>query len=56
MYTGELLGTVAFTPSLFALGTDEINHRFDVAADGDLVAVYFGSSYQIFTFRFTAGQ
>lgn len=52
MYTGELLGTVAFTPSLFALETDIVNHRFDVAADGDLVAVYFGDSYQIFAFRF----
>lgn len=52
MYTGELLGMVEFTPSIFTLGTDEINYRFDVAADGDLVAVYFGGSYQIFTFRF----
>ena len=52
MYTGELLGVVKFTPSLFALDTDIVNDRFDVAADGDLVAVYFGSSYQIFTFRF----
>lgn len=52
MYTGKLLGVVEFTPSLFTLGTDEVNHRFDVAADGNLVAVYFGGSYQIFTFRF----
>lgn len=56
MYTGELLGTVEFTPSLFALETDIVNDRFDVAADGDLVAVYFGSSYQIFTFRFLSDE
>ncbi|MCP4419516.1 MAG: PQQ-binding-like beta-propeller repeat protein [Chloroflexi bacterium] len=52
MYTGELLGMVEFTPSLFTLGTDIVNYRFDVAASDDLVAVYFGGSYQIFTFRF----
>lgn len=56
MYTGELLSTVGFTPSLFTLGTDEINYRFDVAADGDLIAVYFGDSYQIFTFRFLRNE
>lgn len=56
MNTGELISTVEFTPSLFTLQTDVNNYRYDIAADNDLVAVYFGDSDQLFVFRFLPSE
>ncbi len=53
IYTGEILGTVQFDPSLFELGVNIVNERFDVAASNDIVLIYFGDSWQIFAFRFS---
>jgi outer membrane protein assembly factor BamB len=53
LYTGELLGSVTFSP-----GVDEVagyNTSILVSASGSQVAVYFSSSYQLFVFHFAAG-
>lgn len=48
LYTGEKIAEVVFAPGL---GEDLTNTSFFVAADEDEVAVYFGSSDQVFVFR-----
>lgn len=48
LYTGEKIAEVTFAPGL---GEDLTNTSFFVAADEDKVAVYFGSSDQIFVFQ-----
>ncbi|MBK7893669.1 MAG: PQQ-binding-like beta-propeller repeat protein [Anaerolineaceae bacterium] len=48
LYTGEKIAEVTFTPGL---GENLTNTSFFVAADEDKVAVYFGSSDQVFIFR-----
>ncbi|MBN8579809.1 MAG: hypothetical protein J0L96_03990 [Anaerolineae bacterium] len=50
-YTGEVLGELAFAPR-FSHDFDFINTSIVVAADGDLVAVYFEDSTQLSVFRF----
>jgi outer membrane protein assembly factor BamB len=52
LQTGELIGEVVFAPSLQELEPlDLANRKFYVAASEDIVAVYFGSSRQLFTFQ-----
>ncbi len=51
LYTGEFLVSVTFSP-----GVDEVagyNTSILVSANGNQVAVYFSSSYQLFVFHFT---
>lgn len=48
LYTGEKIAEVTFTPGM---GENLTNTSFFVAADEDRVAVYFGSSDQIFIFQ-----
>jgi outer membrane protein assembly factor BamB len=52
-YTGEILGELAFAPR-FSHDFDFVNTSIIVAADGDVVAVYFEDSKQLSIFRFTA--
>ena len=51
-YTGEVLGELAFAPR-FSHDFDFINTSILVAADGDIVAIYFEDSKQLSVFRFT---
>jgi len=51
-YTGEVLGELAFAPR-FSHDFDFINTSILVAADNDIVAVYFEDSKQLSVFRFT---
>jgi outer membrane protein assembly factor BamB len=51
--TGEMIGTIDFTPSLYELSPLDLSNRpFNVAAYDKTVVVYFGDSRQLFTFRF----
>jgi outer membrane protein assembly factor BamB len=50
-YTGEILGKLAFAPG-FSHDFDFVNTSVVVAADGDVVAVYFEDSKQLSLFRF----
>jgi len=50
-YTGEVLGELAFAPR-FSHDFDFINTSIVVAADGDIVAVYFEDSKQLSVFSF----
>jgi hypothetical protein len=50
-YTGEIVGKLAFAPG-FSHDFDFINTSIVVAADGDVVAVYFEDSKQLSVFRF----
>lgn len=50
--TGELVGKVNFSNSLFLLEDDIAEYYFEVAADSNYVAVFFADSWQIFVFRF----
>jgi len=54
--TGEVIGAIEFTPSLFTLGTNVKNYRYDVAANDNFVAVYFGDSDQLFSFFFLPAE
>lgn len=49
---GTLIDEVRFSPSLFELGERVNSYRFDVAAHNGIVAVHFGDSFQLFTFKF----
>lgn len=51
-YTGEVLGELAFAPR-FSHDFDFINTSILVAADDDIIAVYFEDSKQLSVFRFT---
>jgi hypothetical protein len=51
-FTGEVLGKLAFAPR-FSHDFDFVNTSIIVAADGDVVAVYFEDSKQLSIFRFT---
>lgn len=50
LQTGQFLGSVIFTPGAYEVAGR--NTDILVAADGDLVAVYFSGSSQLFVFRF----
>jgi outer membrane protein assembly factor BamB len=50
--TGEILGKLAFAPR-FSNDFDFINTSVLVAAEGDIVAVYYEDSKQLSVFRFT---
>jgi outer membrane protein assembly factor BamB len=50
--TGELVGKVNFSNSLFLLEEDIAEYYFEVAADANYVTVFFADSWQIFVFRF----
>lgn len=50
--TGELIGWVNFSNSLFLLGDEIAEYYFEVAADSNYVTVFFADSWQIFVFRF----
>ena len=50
--TGEVLGKLAFAPR-FSNDFDFINTSLLVAAEGDIVAVYYEDSKQLSVFRFT---
>ncbi|MEZ4594291.1 MAG: PQQ-binding-like beta-propeller repeat protein [Chloroflexota bacterium] len=51
--TGEVVGSVQFSPGLNELdGSDRVNREFCIAASDNIVAVYFGSGQQLFSFRF----
>ncbi len=50
--TGELVGKVNFSNSLFLLEDDIAEYYFEVTADSNYVAVFFADSWQIFVFRF----
>lgn len=51
-FTGELVGKVNFSNSLFLLGDDIAEYYFEVAADSNYVALFFADSWQFFVFRF----
>ncbi len=52
--TGELISEIEFYPSVLELDDfDLVNRKFYVAAAENIVAVYFGSSRQLFTFQST---
>ena len=51
-YTGQILASVNFVPS-FGEQFDFVNTSIYVAADDDLVAVYFEDTYQLSILRFT---
>lgn len=50
-YTGEVIGELAFAPR-FSHDFDFVNTSIVVAADGNVVAVYFEDSKQLSVFRF----
>jgi hypothetical protein len=55
--TGHSAGTVQFNPSLRELDDlERVNRDFCIVANDNVVVVYFGSSRQLFAFRFSPDE
>jgi len=51
--TGEKIGEIKFSPELIDMNAHDFSNReFSVVASNGFVLVYFGSSWQLFAFRF----
>ena len=51
--SGEIIGETDFTPSK---ATDPVNNVYQIAADEDMIFIYFGGAHQLSAFSFDYDQ